>query len=299
MVDSYTQKEIEKISMDVLKQAKAINVFPTPVDKIVQFCELNYETGINLANVDKSFFSKASFAISDNFFHALKQVRGFLDRSDKTIYLDLTQIVSRQNFVKLHETGHQVLPWQREIMEHLDNDDTLSIDSNEEFEAEANYFASITLFQHDRFISEMEKLELSLKAGMALGKKFGASNHAALRRMVEQSNKRCALLVLNTYSGIISDGMQCSKRNLFQSKKFTDEFGELNIPQQLGYEWTFTQDYISGRRFHESGEVILNTSSGETKFRYHYFNNTYNGFFFIMPQGELNKSRTKIVVSNF
>lgn len=283
--------------MDLLRQARALDVFPTPVDQIIRTADLVVDGTINLSHIDQSFLSK----VSSTFLIGWSKVRGFLDRSEKVIYLDLQQLPTRQNFVKLHEVGHQVLPWQREITQYLDNDDTLSFATREEFEAEANYFSSSTLFQHDRFLSEMGKLQLSLKAGIFLGKKFGGSIHASLRRMVEHSNKRCALLVLKKPddSDLLFDGPACSKRDLFQSRRFTEHFGELGVPEQFDYEWTFAQDYISGRRFREDGVILLNTANGKAVFNYHFFNNNYNGFVFLLPHGEYQPSRTKIMLSGY
>ena len=65
--------------------------------------------------------------------------------------------MGKKNFVQLHEIGHGVLSWQNEIMLALDNDETLCEEYGEQFEAEANYFASITLFQHERFFEECQK----------------------------------------------------------------------------------------------------------------------------------------------
>ena len=294
MVELSTQKDIEKISMDLLTQAKALDIFPTPIDRIVRTADLVVDGTIDLSAVSHPFM----FKVSDTLMSGWNKVRGFLDRSEKIIYLDLQQLPTRQNFVKLHEVGHQVLPWQREVMQYLDNDDTLSFTTREEFEAEANYFSSLTLFQQDRFMSEMGKLELNMKSGMMLGKKFGGSVHASLRRMVEQSNKRCALLVLkkNENSMFPYELPECGKKDLFQSKKFTEEFGEIYTPDQFGYEWTFVQDFMYGRKYHEGGEVVLNTDNGPTTFIYHFFNNTYNGFVFLLPEGECQSSRTKILI---
>lgn len=293
MAKLQSKKDIEQISMDILKQSKALDVFPTPVDKIVHFSDLIFEGNINLSHVDDSFLSKVSSGFLD-FWH---KVRGFLDRKEKIIYLDLNQLPSRQNFVKLHECGHQLLPWQREIMQYMDNDDTLSHSTTEEFEMEANYFSSITLFQHDRFNREMEKHDLSLKAGMALGKMFGGSAHAALRRMVEQSKKRCALLVLEKYSGVTKNKPLCSKKDLFQSQAFTKEFGILELPEEFGYKWEFVRDFIFKKRLHEDGEISLSTNNGNTKFKYHFFDNTYNVFVFLFPEGETQKGKIKVFLS--
>ena len=293
MVDSYTRSDIENISMDILKQSKAIDIFPTPVDQIVHFSDLVFEGRIDLIHVEDSFLSK----LSDNFASFWKQVRGFLDRSEKTIYVDPSQLPSRQNFVKLHEVGHHILPWQRETMQYIDNEDTLSYQTKIDFEAEANYFSSLTLFRHDRFISEMDKLELSLKAGMALSKKFGGSVHAALRRMVEQSPKRCALLVLEKFTDVPKNLPQCGKRDLFQSDAFTADFGELVLPDQFGYTWAFAKDYIFKKKFREDGTINLPTPGGMLDFNYHFFDNNYNAFVFLFPNGEINKSKTKIIMS--
>src|SRR6185312_5925089 len=110
MVEIHSRNDIETISMDILKQSKAIDVFPTPVNKIVHFSDLVFEGSIELIHVEESFLSR----LSTNFSDFWQQVRGFLDRSEKTIYVDPAQLPSRQNFVKLHEVGHHVLPWQRD-----------------------------------------------------------------------------------------------------------------------------------------------------------------------------------------
>lgn len=292
MVEIFSQKDIETVSMDILKQSKAIDIFPTPVDRIVHCSDLIFEGKIDLTHVEESFFSK----MSSGFREIWGQVRGYLDRSEKTIYIDPSQLPSRQNWVKLHETGHHLLPWQRSIMETIDDDNTLSHLTKIEFEAEANYFSSVTLFQHDRFNTEMEKLGLSLKAAMALSKKFGGSVHASLRRMVEQSRKRCALLVLERLPAATMNKAQCGKRDIFQSVSFTEDFGELDLPEQFGYTWKFAQDYIFRKKFLEDGTISLSTSDGIADFNYHFFDNGYNAFVFLFPSGELQKSRINIIV---
>lgn len=226
----------------------------------------------------------------------MQKVRGFLDRREKIIYLDLAQSVNRQNFVKLHETGHGVLPWQKQTMEFLDDDDSLDPLTNEEFEAEANYFASITLFQQDRFDSEISKLPLSLETVTHLSKQFGASVHATFRRYVERSNKRCALLVLQNITPQ-GDKPNCEPRNYFHSEPFRHDFGNLQWKNNLGYKWLFVQDYYYGRRFKTNGEITLDTQNGKVEFNYHFFNNTYNAFVFFFPKGERIKSRTKFIIS--
>lgn len=109
MLDQHQKDDIDKISKEILKQSKAYDTFPTPVDKIVNYAELNVAENINLSKLEPDFFDKFSGA----FKNTLDKIRGLLDREEKVIYLDLDQTTNRKNFVKLHEVGHDVLPWQR------------------------------------------------------------------------------------------------------------------------------------------------------------------------------------------
>ena len=284
--------DIEKISMDILRGSKAFDIFPTPVDKIVDYTELVINKKADISIVHENYLKTAPAAL----FRALKKVRGLFDRKQKTIYLDLSQMPSRKKFVKLHETAHGVLPWQQKIHDLLaDDDDSLGAHVTEEFEAEANYFASVTLFQHDRFLDECRKLNLGIDAAMVLAKKFGASVHASLRRCVEQSSKRCALLVLEK-STLITSSPAFSKRNFITSQRFQKAFGSVDIPDNFGLQWDFAKDFYYRKKGIVPGTVELITESGSQEFTYQFFNNSYNGFVLIYPAGEKQSSKTNIII---
>jgi len=212
--------------------------------------------------------------------------------------LDLSQGFNRKNFVKLHETAHGILPWQKKINDILGDDEhTLSADANEEFEMEANYFASVTLFQHDRFIAELNKLNLTIDSPMQLAKHFGASIHASLRRYVDCSKNKCALLILEN---LMKTGKpHCGIRNFLTSTPFAEAFGEIIFPPTVDCTFEFVQHYCNGRKFIRDGSIDLNTKNGNVKFTYQFFNNGYNAFVFIFPIGESKKSRTTIIVSGY
>ena len=303
MIDEVTKKDIEKISYNILKESRSLNIFPTPVDQILSYSDFALDNSIELNDIDNSFFgaikeklinpSKKALA------NALSKVIGIFDREEKVIYVDtsLNNNVGKKNFVKLHEIGHGVLTWQNDIMLALDNDETLSDEYNEQFEAEANYFASITLFQHEIFLEECEKLKLGLGAVMALRKKFGSSVHSAFRNYVLQSKNRCALLVLNHPVNDNGHVNILTTRNLFYSNSFLSEFGELKLPDEFGFKWAFVQDYKYKKKYHENGSIELTTQEGEIiNANYHFFNSTYNTFVFVFPKGEKNKARTKIIM---
>jgi hypothetical protein len=226
----------------------------------------------------------------------MNKIRGILDREEKIIYLDLNQKTKRKNFVQLHECGHEVLPWQSATLQFLEDDNTLNLDIKKSFEAEANYFASATLFQQDRFISELNKLPFEIKTSIHLAKVFGASFHATIRRYVENTKNRCALIVLENLTKK-PHASKCDLRNYFQSKSFAKEFGQLKWDKELDFEWDFVQDFSYGRKLKEDGMLRLQTKNGEASFQYHFFNNTYNAFVLLFPKGETKKTRVKFKIS--
>lgn len=304
MIDDFTKKEIDKISYELLKGSKSQGVFPTPVDTILNYSDFVLDNKIDLLNVERGFFEnlkEKSQKKYNNLRSGLSKVWAMLDRREKTIYLDvsLEKNIGKKNFVQLHEIGHGVLGWQNEMMLCLDDDETLSPETEEQFEEEANYFASSTLFQQDRFIAEAEKLKLGLSSVMKLKHQFGASVHSTFRNYVLKSKNRCALLVLTPIKGAFGNKAICDTRNMFYSKPFLNDIGKLEMPESFGFKWEFVKDYKFKRRYIEDGIITLNSKEGEEiKCNYHYFNNTYNVFVFIFPKGEKNKARTKVVLQN-
>jgi len=287
-----TRNEIEKISLDILKASKSYGVFPTPIDTITKFSDLVIASGMDIRSLEKKY---KNYPFTEALKTGWSKIRGFLDRSEKIIYVDPSQKVSRQTFVKLHETGHNVLPWQKTTLQFLDDDETLSPETKEEFEAEANFFASITLFQHDIFLNEAKKYELGIPSAIKVANHFGASTHATLRRYVEQSTKRCALLVLQdlTPKGVQVNG---NFRNEFYSQSFLEEFGQITWPDRFGFKWAFMQDHCFNKKWQLKGEINLKTEIGDQDFLYQFFNNTFNGFVLIFPAGESKKTRNKIIL---
>jgi Zn-dependent peptidase ImmA (M78 family) len=291
MIETFnSSKNIEKISYDILKQSKAWGKFPTPVNEIIKYTELRLDENPYINEIPKHYISKSFDVLK----RALRKVNGILDRETKIIYVDIQQLENRKRYIKLHEVGHDALPWQKDMYEILEDDEiTISETVKDEFESEANYFASATLFQLERFDEEVNKLPLEIGSSFDLAKKFGASIHATLRRYVEKSDNRCALLVLKDKS---LTKMNCTTRNYFQSARFSKTIGVLNWGETLGIEWPFVQDYIAGRKLLTNGFFSYSLNGcGVHHFDYHFFNNTWNAFVFIMPVGEFKRSKTKIV----
>ncbi|WP_108425043.1 ImmA/IrrE family metallo-endopeptidase [Flagellimonas amoyensis] len=300
MIES-TRKDIEEVSFELLKQSKAFDIFPTPVDRIVEHSELIINNNVDLSHIDKTFFESLKEKTGEGIKilqEGLLNIRGLFDRSESTIYISQTRHLGRKNFVKLHETGHGVLPWQSAVIGAFDNATTLNPDFEDQFEEEANYFASITLFQHNRFDREMRKFDFGLPGIVALAKKFGASVHASFRNYIFKTSKRCALLVLDPIQNRNFYKPICSTRNLFYSKSFFLEFGKIDFPEQFGYTWDFIPRYLSKSPFITDGEITLTLKSGEImEANYHLFKNGYNAFVLIFPKGEkMKKARNKVIL---
>lgn len=294
-MEKHTKDEIDKIAVSILKDSKTYGTFPTPVNKITEYSELIVQGGIDIKSLEKKY---SGFHISDALKSGIDKIRGILDRREKIIYIDTEQKASRQSFVKLHEVGHNVLPWQNEILQCIDDDSTLDPETNEEFEAEANYFASTVLFQNELFLKELKKYELGIPAAVQLSKQFGASFHATIRRYVEKSNKRCALLVLKD---IAPKGTPAKAliRNSFHSPKFLKTFGAIDWPEEFGFTWGFLKQYYFGvKGVKTTDEITLIINGDDVKFRYHFFNNSFNAFILIFPIGENKPTRTKIILKD-
>ncbi len=139
---SSTKKEIEKVTYDILKQSKCFDVFPTPFDKIVEFSELYVDTQTGIHSIPNHYISKNIDALKK----ALRKVYGALDRRKKIIYIEPELKIYKRNFIKLHEVGHEVLPWQKKTYEFIDDEQTVQPETEIEYESEANFFASAALF---------------------------------------------------------------------------------------------------------------------------------------------------------
>lgn len=282
--------DIDKLVRSILIDSRAWGKFPTPVDDIVAYTELSLAQGIDLSKVEPSFFDMSREFIG----RINRKVLGIFDFRQKIIYLDQSQRISRQNFIKLHETGHGVIPCQRDLLGFIDDEDTLSADVKALFEQQASYFASGGLFQLERFDEEAAKLPLSIHSARILATKFGGSVQAALRRYVERSPKRCALLVL--HKPTTKTNVRVSVRNFFESASFTAVFGGLIWPPECGIEYPFVVDITRNRRDHQDGQVTVTTSTNEAiTLQYHFFNNTFNIFVLLFPAGEKISSRVKII----
>lgn len=48
-------KDIEKISLEILKDSKSLDVFPTPIDRIVSYVDLKVSSNIDISQIHEGY----------------------------------------------------------------------------------------------------------------------------------------------------------------------------------------------------------------------------------------------------
>jgi hypothetical protein len=165
---------------------------------------------------------------------AIDKVLGVLDVHADTVHIDDTLHKHKQNFLKLHETGHKEIPHQRGLFKWIqDCAKTLSPDVADLFDREANNFASLVLFQDDTFAKMTADSAFGIKVPLSIGSKFGASAYAATREYVRRSTKACAVVILEPPQVCSTLGFTAEVRRIEYSADFQSMFGCLHLPLNL------------------------------------------------------------------
>jgi Zn-dependent peptidase ImmA (M78 family) len=219
--------QIRQQALKALRQASALDRFPTPVADVMAAAKIIVAEE-NVLN--ESFLNKIrnrALQFGKKLRSALEKVRGIFDTAVRIVYIDRTLPPIKQVFLKLHETAHGVLVWQKDIYAVIEDcKKTLSPDVSEAFDREANVFASEVLFQLDAFQTEAADFKFGIKVPMQLSKKYGASIYSTIRRYVSTHNRCCAVLVLDPPVLTVGAGFTAQLRRKITSKPFADIFGE-------------------------------------------------------------------------
>ena len=273
VLEESIKQDIKNWSHDLLVSSKCIDVFPTPADKLAAFINVSVSPE-DLSRIKPIYLDNEDSVIKK----LLGQLRGLFVREIKVIFLDRSCNIERQRFTLLHEVGHN-LPWQVATASlRADDDYTLSPETKEQFEAEASYFASETLFQGDKFSEIVQNEPLTIQTAIKVSLFFGASIHATLRRLVEFSQVRCALLVMK-------DPMltKATLRDLFYSPSFLSDIGSIRFDESLDYlKYSFVESYVKHEKSNH-GKFLASVNENTIELRYEYFFNGYNGFVLIYP----------------
>ena len=260
-----SQQQYDRVRQEaarLLHKADAFGVFPTPVPAIMEAGRIAVADEDVL---DEGFLrgirKKAGRALKS----ALSKVLGLIDVRDRLVFIDHTVHAVRQTFLKLHETGHFVLPWQRRLYAVVeDSKRELEPEIADLFEREANIFATEVLFQLDSFIEEAADHDFSIRTPLDLSKKYGASVYAAVRHYVSKNHRACVVLVLEPPELTEGDGFRAALRRPVPSPSFEATYGALDWPNY------FTPDDeigamvpMHGRRMSRPREIRLVDRNGD------------------------------------
>ena len=280
----------------LLRKADAVGAFPTPVDEITD------AAGIEVAAeniLSEEFVSSARCGAGEALRRAASKVIGLFDARGRRVFIDRDVLPVRQTFLKLHETGHAVLPWQRDIYAVIeDGEKELDPDTAELFDREASVFAAEVLFQLDGFINEAKDMPFGMSAPIDLSQRYGASIYASVRQYVSRHPRECAVIVLNAPEFEEGDGFRAGVRRVVSSPSFRERFGELDLPRH------FTPDDEIGAmvpvgtaRSSEPRDIVLLDRNGvRRECVAESFTNTYQVFILIHAARALAKPTVVIPV---
>jgi hypothetical protein len=182
----------------ILDRAAAWGTFPTPVNDILEAAEIEV--------APSSVFDPASVLAyiknkGADFAHRIKsavsKVLGLYDAQERIIHIDDTVVKAKQNFLRLHETGHHEMPTHRKLFRLFqDCEKTLAPEIADQFEREANNFARFVLFQGDAYARCAADCPSEIRTPMKLARKFGASIYASAREFARTHHRACVIYVL-------------------------------------------------------------------------------------------------------
>lgn len=220
--------QVRSAAERALNEAGAFGRFPTAIDDVMAAANVE-EVKEDVLN--ESFITKMRRQASGALKSALSKVMGLFDARARLIFIDRSLHIVKQTFIRLHETGHAFLPWQRDLYAVVEDcEQTIDPALADQFDREANVFASEVLFQLDGFTNEAEQKPFGILVPVNLSKKYGASIYSSVRRYVTQNWRACSVVVLNPPELIEGDGFRASLRRSCASPSFVEIFGEIAWP---------------------------------------------------------------------
>ena len=175
----------------LLRRADAIDVYPTPLDRVMEVARLVAAGEITLDEAEKRQLRKRFGSLVDKVLH---QLQGVIHLKAREVWVHPDLPTLRRRFVTAHEIGHDVLPWQRELA-YIDDDKRLRDDVRFRFEREANQAAIELLAQGDALRGEADDSPLSLSALAKLSDKYQISLQAIARRVTEETRQDAAMAI--------------------------------------------------------------------------------------------------------
>lgn len=127
--------------------------------------------------------------------HEQAKIQAALDINEKSIIFRSGLPIQKQNWGKLHEIGHEFLPWHRQLLYYCPLL-WLPARIQDQLESEADIFAAESFFFGSQFSKLAAEGDFSLHTAKELADQvYSTSYHATFMHYVEESNVACCLLV--------------------------------------------------------------------------------------------------------
>ncbi len=288
-------EEIRRYARGALHAADALDRTPTPLMEV--------EAAVGLLPAEDLFASGAEVppGIAVIAAKLAKKLMGGLAYKEKRVYLNTAELATpRKRFVHGHELGHKVLPWQEQAY-YADDDTTLSPETRDAMEWEANAFSAELLFGLDRFSKMADGWAPGIAVPLHLSSVFETSAHAAMRRYVETSSHRVALLTLGRFRRHTAGGpyLPIMAEQCAQSPSFADRFGPItelaSKPLLLGDHPALAAaaKVAPTDVLEDSEELVLETKRGTTRFQTEAFHNGRLNFVLLHQRGAFSGRRLR------
>jgi hypothetical protein len=223
---SLSPEELEQVRVEArsaLKRANAFGRLPTPVDDILTAAKL---TVVDDEVLDEGLLARFRRKATGALKSALSKVLGLFDARGWLIHVDRGVATVKQTFIKLHEAGHGLLVWQRKMYAVAEDCKVTLTDETEDlFEREANNFATEVLFQLDAFTEQAADCAFGINVPLKLGRKYGASAYSSIRRYVRKNERACVVLVLDPPVVADGAGFHATLRRVVPSPAFVERVG--------------------------------------------------------------------------
>jgi Zn-dependent peptidase ImmA (M78 family) len=218
---------IEDRAHRLLSEADAWNRFPVPIADILAAANVKVASHsiFDAANLVAYLKGKAA-ATATTIKSAMSKILGIYDAEENLIHIDETVVESRQNFLKLHETGHHEIPTHKKLFRFFqDCEKTLAPEIADQFEREANNFARFALFKGDTYRQYAADCAFEIKTPIKLAKKFGASVYSSVREFVRTNPRACIVYILENVQFVEGDGFRAEIRRIEASPSYREQFG--------------------------------------------------------------------------
>jgi Zn-dependent peptidase ImmA (M78 family) len=296
-VSSEQLHQIRQHALKALQKANAQGRFPTPVNDVMEAAKIVIAEEDTLSESFLNKIRNKTLRFGKTLKSALSKVLGIFETAARIVHIDRTLLEVRKVFLKLHETAHGVLVWQKDIYCAIEDcEKTLSPEISEAFDREANAFASEVLFQLNTFQEEAADSKFGIAVPLQLKKKYGASIYSTVRRYVSTHHRSCIVLVLDMPVLVKGDGFTATLRRVISSPSFEKYFGQICWPN------VFTPDDEIGkivplgkRRMSRPAQLVLGDQNGvQHECIAEAFCNTYQVFILIHEVKAL--TRTAVII---